>query len=141
MKAIKRVAIVLGAYLGIVVAFESLVGFMGASHADRGVQPDEDWVLLTTKTADGSTNDTVVAGVESGGHLYVAANHWPRAWYDEAVESPEVELTRRGERIAYRAVPVSGAERERIAGEYRLPWAIRLLTGFPPRAFLRLDPR
>jgi hypothetical protein len=38
-------------------------------------------------------------------------------------------------------VPISGEERDRVARVYSLPFAARLLTGFPPRAFLRLDPR
>jgi hypothetical protein len=89
---------------------------------------------------DGRTN-TVVAGVESDDRLYVSTNHWFRGWYHRALENPDVEITRGGERIELRAVPVAGSERERIARVYRLPWIIRLLTGFPPRAFLRLDAR
>jgi len=140
MRAIKLLAILLGAYLAIVVAFESLVGIMGRRQAARGVQPGESWLVITTSDARGST-DTVVAGVESGGQLYVAANHWIHGWYDRAIANPDVEITRAGERLAYRAVPVTGEERDHIARDYRLPWAIRVLTGFPPRSFLRLDPR
>lgn len=141
MKAIKWTAIVLGAYVALVVAVECLVGFMGGRHAGRGVQPDENWLVITTTDADGRTRDTVVAGVESGGQLYVASNHWLRGWYDRAVGNPDVEIARGGEKAAYRAVPVSGAERVRIERDYQLPWLLRLLTGFPPRSFLRLDPR
>jgi len=90
--------------------------------------------------AEGSS-DTVVAGVESGGHLYAAANHWPRSWYNRAIENPDVKITRAGERADYRAVPVVGDERIRIARDYSLPWVIRLLSGFPTRSFLRMDPR
>jgi hypothetical protein len=57
------------------------------------------------------------------------------------VRSPEVEVTRVGERRKYLAAPVEGPERERVASEYRLPFVLRFLTGFPPRAFLRLSPR
>jgi hypothetical protein len=140
MDAVKWLAIVLGAYLGLVVAFEGLVVTMGHRQAGRGLQPGEDWLVITTADADGS-NDTVLAGVESGGHLYIAANHWPRSWYDRAIKNPDIDLTRAGEKMPYRAVPVSGEERVRIALDYQLPWVIRLLTGFPPRSFLRLDPR
>ncbi len=141
MKRVQLLAIALGAYVGLVVAFESLVGVMGARHANRGVQPGENWLVITTTDADGSMNDTVVAGVESGGQLYVGANHWPRDWYNRAVENPDVEVARAGEKMARRAVPVTGDERVRIARDYSLPWAIRFLTGFPPRSFLRLDSR
>ena len=134
------IAILLGTYLGVVLAFELLVVTMGARQASRGVQPGEDWIVITTSNANGSA-EVVVAGVESDGHLYVCANHWPRGWYRRVVENPDVDVTRAGERLAYRAVPVTGAERERIARDYPLPFAIRFLTGFPPRSFLRLDRR
>lgn len=140
MKVLELLLIGLGAYLALVVAFECFVVIMGTRQAARGVAPDEEWVVITTQDADGRT-DTVVGGVESAGHLYVAANHWPRGWYQRALRNPHVELTRAGERRACRAVPVTGAERARIARDYRLPWIARLLTGFPPRSFLRLDPR
>jgi hypothetical protein len=140
MKAVKVLAIVLVVYIGIVVAFECLVVTMGKRQANSGVAPDEDWLMITTKDADGS-HDTVVAGAESDGQLYVSANHWPRGWYNRAVKNPDVEITRAGKRMAYRAVPVTGAERVRIVQDYNLPWVIRLLTGFPPRSLLRLNGR
>ncbi|HEU4429457.1 MAG TPA: nitroreductase/quinone reductase family protein [Myxococcota bacterium] len=141
MKAVKLLAIALVAYLGVVVGFESLVAFMGRRQAEAGLEPGDEWIVITTTDANGSAKDTVVAGWESGGRLYVAANHWPRAWYRRAIAQPEVEIARGGRRSARRAVRVEGEERERVAREYGLPLAIRALTGFPPRAFLRLDPR
>ena len=57
-----------------------------------------------------------------------------------AVKCSSVTITRAGTRTAYRAVPVAGDERDRAARDYALPWPVRVLTGFPPRAFLRLDP-
>jgi hypothetical protein len=113
---------------------------MGQRQAARGVQPGEDWLVLTT-AEEGRRIDTVVAGVESDGKLYVSANHWLRGWYQRALQNPEVEVTRAGEQRAYRAGVVSGEEWGRIARDYHLPFWIRLLTGFPPRSFLRLDPR
>jgi hypothetical protein len=140
-KALKWMAIALGAYVGLVIAFESLVVVMGQRQADRGVQPGEDWLVIATTDADGGTKDTVVAGVEIDGQLYVAANHWPRGWYDRAVDRPDVEVVREGVRGTRRAVPVVGEERVSVTRKYELPWVIRFLTGFPPRSFLRLDPR
>ena len=140
MMAIKWIAILLGAYVGVVIAFETLVVTMGARQAKRGVQPGEDWITIATTDANGSA-ETVVAGVESDGQLYVSANHWLRGWYRRVLKNPDVDVTRAGERLPCRAVPVSGAELERIADDYHLPWAIRFLTGFPPRLFLRLDRR
>lgn len=41
MNGVKLLAITLGAYVGLVVAFESLVGVMGQRQANRGVQPGD----------------------------------------------------------------------------------------------------
>lgn len=141
MKPVKWLGITLGAYVGLVVAFECFVGFMGHRDASRGVEPGEGWVVITTTDADGTAKETVIAGVESAGQLYVSANHWPRAWYKRAIENPDVEIVLGGETTARRAVAVAGEERARIAQDYELPWVLRFLTGFPPRSFLRLDPR
>src|SRR5262245_10648243 len=111
-RVVKLLAIALGVYLGLVVAFESFVVIMGKRQAARGIQPGEKWLVITTTGTDGS-NDTVVAGVESGGHLYVAANHWPCSWYRRATANPDVELTRAVERLAHRGVPVAREGRAR----------------------------
>jgi hypothetical protein len=130
---VRIVAIAALIYAGIVAGFESLLGTL---------QPESGrTVVITTFDRDGIPHDRVVSGLESGGQLYVAANHWPRAWYRRALENPEVEVTQDGERRGYRAVPVTGAEHARVDGENRLGLAFRILTGFPPRYFLRLDPR
>ncbi|MDP6579657.1 MAG: hypothetical protein QF681_03290, partial [Vicinamibacterales bacterium] len=69
MKAAKRIAIVFLAYVGLVVAFESSLGYF---------QPAGQTTLVITTTADdGTQNGRVVARLESNGLLYVAANHWP----------------------------------------------------------------
>ena len=139
MNVLTAVGILVAGYLGVVVAFESLVGYMGRRHARRGVQAGETWLLITA-TADGEDRRVVVQGVESAGRMYVAANHWPKAWYRRVVENPDVRVTVQGKLTACRAVPVSGDERSRIERDYRLPSIVRILSGFPPRAFLRLDP-
>ena len=139
MSVLTAVGIVAAGYLAVVVAVESLVGYMGRRHARRGVQAGENWLQITA-TVEGEDRSVVVAGVESAGRIYVAANHWPRAWYHRVVGNPDVRVTVKGRQAAFRAVPVSGDERSRIEREYRLPLIVRILTGFPPRAFLRLDP-
>jgi hypothetical protein len=133
MKIVKRVAIVLVAYVGIVVAFESLIGVLQPTAGET--------LVITTRDADGATHDRVLAHLESGDQLYVAANHWPRAWYERALENPNVEVTIDGERSAHRAVRVEGAEYERVNADNSLGLGFRILTGFPPRHILRLDPR
>ncbi len=133
MKAVKLIAILSLVYVGIVVAFESLIGYF---------QPAGETTLVITTTAeDGTLNDRVVSRLESSGQLYVAANHWPRAWYNRALENPNVQVTLGGEKGDYLAVPVTGEEHVRVNGDNTLPTMFRILTGFPPRYFVRLDPR
>lgn len=133
MKIVKIIAILCLVYIGIVVAFESLLGYF---------QPtSQSTLVITTTDANGTTNDRVVARLESNGQLYVAANHWPRAWYNQALENPNVQVTFEGERNAYLAVPVTDEEHERVNSENSLGIIFRILTGFPPRYFVRLDPR
>ena len=133
MTALKIGAIVLLAYIGVVVAFEASIGFLQPSN--------EATLVITTFDADGTAHERVVAKLESDGHLYVAANHWPRAWYRRALANPDVQATIDGEKRDYRAVPVTSPEHERVDGDHGLPLAFRFVTGFPPRHFLRLDPR
>ncbi len=133
MKAVKIVAISFLVYVGIVITFESLLGYF---------QPAGETTLVITTTAeDGTPNDRVLSRLESNGQLYVAANHWPRAWYDRALDDPKVQVTLDGEKGNYLAVPVTEEEHDRVNGENSLGPMFRILTGFPPRYFVRLDPR
>ncbi len=133
MKAVKLIAILFLVYGGIVIAFESLLGYF---------QPaGETTLVITTTAGDGTPNDRVLARLESNGQLYVAANHWPRAWYNRALEHPEVRIAFDGEQGNYLAVPVAEEEHDRVTGENSLGIMFRILTGFPPRYFVRLVPR
>ena len=133
MKAAKLLAIVLIAYVAVVAIFESLIGYM---------QPAGDGTLvITTFDASGAAHDRVVSKLDVDGKLYVEANHWPRAWCSRALENPEVEATVDGTKRTYHAVPVIGAEHEHVNTEKELGPVFRVLKGFPPRYFLRLDPR
>jgi hypothetical protein len=132
MTAVKIVAIVCVVYIGIVVSFESLLGHF---------QPTGRGTMSITTTEDGGTHTRVVSRLETDGKLYVAANHWPRAWYREALKDPDVAVTFNGETGDYRAVPVNGAEYDHVNAEHPLGLVTRFLTGFPPRRIMRLDPR
>lgn len=136
----KIAAIAMGAYAVLVLLFETMVVVMGARQAASGKAPEAPFVAIET-TDENGTRESVVAAVEVDGALFVSANHWPRSWYHRALKNPEVAVTRDGERGSYLAVPVEGDQRARVAREYSLPLAIRVLSGFPPRAFLRLDRR
>ncbi len=132
MKVIKIIAILLLVYVGIVVVFESLLGYF---------QPaGQSTLVISTTDEDGTANDRVLARLESNGQLYVAANHWPRAWYSQALDNPNVRVSLEGEMAAYLAVPVTDEEHNRVDSEHGLGLVIRILTGFPPRYFVRLDP-
>ena len=133
MKAVKIVTIAVLIYVGIVAAFESSIGYFQPRAGST--------LVITTFDRDGTPHDRVVSRLETDGQLYVAANHWPRAWYNRALENPEVRVTLDGEERDYRAVPVTGAEHDRVDGENGLGVVFRILTGFPPRYFVRLDPR
>jgi hypothetical protein len=133
MKALKIVAAVVLVYVGIVVAFESSIGYLQPTAGST--------LVVTTFDADGAPHDRVVSRLESDGKLYVAANHWPRAWYERALQNPEVRVTVDGQQGDYRAVPVTGAEHDRVEGDNGAGVGFRILTGFPPRYFVRLDPR
>ena len=133
MKVVKWIGIAIVAYVGIVAAFESMVG---------AFQPENQGTLvITTTDENGSSNDRVLARLESKGHLFVSANHWPRAWYNEALANPNVHVTLDGEKANYVAVAASDAEHARVNGENPHSVVFRIVTGFPPRYFLRLDPR
>lgn len=133
MKAVKLMLLVLSIYIGIVVAFESLLGYF---------QPaGQSTLVISTTEASGDVHDRVLARLESDGQLFVAANHWPRAWFRRALANPRVEITIDGVTAPYLAVPATPAERQRVDAENELGVAFRFLTGFPQRRFLRLDPR
>ena len=133
MRLVKTLVIVLLVYVGIVVAFESLLGVL---------QPaNESTLVITTTDEEGNENDRVLSRLDSDGKLYVSANHWPRAWYEQALENPEVQVTVDGQKGDYLAVPVSGAEHDRLMAEHPHGIVFRIVTGFPPRYFVRLDPR
>ncbi len=133
MKALKILLALALVYVGVVVLFESLLGYF---------QPGGDYTMtITTTDANGDQNDRVLAKVESDDKLYAAANHWPRAWYRQALANPEVSITIDGERSDYLAAPVKGPEHDQVNAARPLGVGFRILTGFPPRYFLRLDPR
>jgi hypothetical protein len=121
-------------YLGLIVAFESMIGIL---------QPDAGTVLtITTTDHAGESHNRVLARLEDDGRIYVSANHWPRAWYREALANPDVQASIEGARANYLAVPIEdGGEHERLDRKFAHPFLFRLITGFPPRHFLRLDPK
>ena len=131
MPALKRIALLVLIYIGIIATFESLLGYFQPS--------GQSTLVITTADEDGTRHDRVLARLQSNGQLYVAVNHWPRAWYGRALENPSVQVAVNGVTGAYMAVPASDEEHDRVNREHSLGVVFRILTGFPPRYFLRLD--
>jgi hypothetical protein len=131
MRAIKILAILLGVYVLGVVVFESLLGYY---------QPaNQSTLVITTTNTEGVSNDRVLAKIEFNDQVYIAANHWPRAWYRQALANPNVSATIDEEKNDYIAVPVTDAEHAEVDGANSLGLVFKMLTGFPPRYFLRLE--
>lgn len=132
MRIGKIVGIILLIYVVIVVIFESLLGYY---------QPSPDGtIVITTTNSDGVKADRVLANFSVEGTLYVAANHWPRAWFHQAQENPNVRVKIGEQTNNYIAADVSTTEHALVESKHPLPLTFRILTGFPPRYFLRLDP-
>jgi hypothetical protein len=78
--------------------------------------------------------------IDYDGRLFVAANHWPRAWYDRALENPNVSVTRNGEATDGRALPV-GEEgvrpQRRVRTRLHPPPSSLLLRRLPARTAAR----
>ena len=132
MRAVRIAVIVALGYVGVVVVFESLLGLLQPAPAST--------LVITTFDPSRAAHDRVLSRLESGGRLYVAANHWPRAWYNNALENPRVRVTMDGTTADYIAVPVDDAEHERVAAEIGNGIAFKIMVGFAPQRFLRLDP-
>lgn len=127
---IRGAAILLLLYVGLVTAFEAWLGY---------TQPTSEGTIVITTFQDGVGTDRVVARILTDGQLYVAANHWPRAWYRATLAEPDVRVSMDGVTADYLAVPVQGAEHDRVEASRPLSLFFRFLTGFPPRYFVRLD--
>ncbi|MEX2481775.1 MAG: hypothetical protein WD928_13035 [Gammaproteobacteria bacterium] len=132
MKLLKIIGILAVAYVGLVVAFETWLGFAQPTSGDT--------LVITTVDDDGAAHDRVISALDSDGQLYVSANHWPRAWFKHILQRPHVQVARDGDVGTFLAVPIDGAERARVAADHPHSLVFRILTGFPPRRFVRLDP-
>lgn len=133
MRLVRYLIILALLYAGLVAAFETWLGYS---------QPQSDHhIVISTFDTDGTKHDRVVTMLESDGKEYVAVNHWPRAWWYRTKSNPNIEVTRDGETKPYTAVQVSGAEHDQVQADNPTGLTFRILTGFPPRYFVRLDPR
>lgn len=128
----KVLAILALVYVGIVILFESFLGYL---------QPQNEQTLVLSVTDDsGTVHERVLSRIEREDKLYVAVNHWPRQWFQLAMENPNVKLTYSGKTIEAMAVQVTSEQELMQVSEARpIGMMFRVLTGFPPRYFVRLD--
>jgi hypothetical protein len=122
-------------YIGWVIEFEMSLGIN---------QPQgRTSIVIATLNEDNERHERVLSLREVDGNHYIAANHWPRAWYHQALDNPNVEVKMPGEDVflPFLAVPLDGVEETLLSEEYRLSVRSRAQMGFPPRYFLRLDTR
>ena len=122
-------------YIGWVIEFEMSLGMN---------QPQgRTSIVIATLNENNERHERVLSLREVDGNHYIAANHWPRAWYHQALDNPNVEVKMPGEDVflPFLAVPLDGVEETLLSEEYRLSVRSRAQMGFPPRYFLRLDTR
>ena len=127
----KILGVVLAVYVGIVVAFESWLGYS---------QPENQQTLII-HTFDDSEHKRVLRALDDNGALVVAVNHWPRAWFYRLQGNPSVKITMNDATSDYVAKTAEGAEHDRLADKFAVPITFRILTGFPPRYFVQLSPQ
>lgn len=143
MKILRYAVVALLAYVALVVAFET---WLGIAQPRFETNPGEEWgatIVVTTSGADGSTQGRVVTPMVSDGHLYASANHWPRSWYKRVLENPNVQITNKDVTKDYLAIPIpaGGEEHARLQQEHPHSAFFRFMTGYPPRRFVRFEPR
>ena len=133
---VKILLILAAVYVGLVVVFESLLGY----YQPKG----EENLVITLTEDDGSKTERVLSLFQSEGELYLAANHWPRAWFRQVLKNPNVHIEFGGERADqsgnFVAVPIDGADHDRVLNDNRIQFFGRFIMGFPPREFVRIDP-
>ena len=78
--------------------------------------------------------------IEHEGELFVAVNHWPRQWYGRLLGNDQVRVRYEDIDARYTASKVLDAEAEALDAARPLGLGFRVLTGFPPRYFVRLTP-
>ena len=131
MRTNKKIIVLLIGYMGLVIVFESFLGL---------IQPRSgDTMVITSFEIDGKAINRVVSRLEQGSDIFVAVNHWPRAWARRIRLNPNVQITYNETTLNYSAVLLEGGEHDKAVSDFPVPLAFRVLTGFPPRYFFRFE--
>lgn len=118
-------------YVAMVAYFETRLGYLQPTGSSS--------IIIATFNNEDERHERVVRLTKIDGEHYIAAQHWPRAWYYQALNRPDIEVKMTSEFKPYTAVPLSGSELEYVKNVYRMSLGFRFRTGFPPRKFMRLD--
>jgi hypothetical protein len=129
LKIVAALAIV---YVVIVAGFESLLAYFQPAGGNT--------IKITTFDTEGNGNTRVVSRLDHEGHLHIAANHWPRAWYRQVLANPRIDVEIEGSVQSFSAIPVTPEDHAELQAAHPHSLQFRLLTGFPPRRFVRLEP-
>jgi hypothetical protein len=97
-------------------------------------------LVVTTYDAADVGADRVLVRIEHEGELFVAVNHWPRQWYGRLLDNDQVRVRFEDVDAGYTASKVPEAEQAALDTARPLGLGFRVLTGFPPRYFVRLTP-
>ena len=110
-------------YLGSIVYFEARLGYFQPQGSTS--------LVIATFNDDNDRHERVLRLERIDGQNYIAVNHWPRAWYHQALDNPEVEVKMPGEEsfAPYLAVPIGGEEEQRVAEQYPVSFNFRFRTG------------
>ena len=127
----KKIIAVPVVYVVLVIAFETFLGIMQPSSGDT--------MVITSFEANGEAINRVVSRLEKGSNIFVAVNHWPRAWARRIRLNPNVQITYNETTLNYSAVILEGGEHDKAVSDFPVPLAFRVLTGFPPRYFFRFE--
>ena len=73
-------------------------------------------IIIASYDDQYARHERVLSLRQLGNEPYVSANHWPRAWYRQALENPnvEVKLASADDFMKYTAVPREGIKDERV---------------------------
>ena len=129
-----------GVVIGLAGLFVIYAGYVAYAEARLGyLQPQGGSTIVIATFDDGARHERVVRLTKIDGDNYIAAQHWPRAWYRQALTTPAIEVKMDDTFEPYLAVVPEGAELAKVKENYQMPLGFRFRTGFPPRRFLRLD--
>ena len=74
-------------YISLVILFETLLGV---------IQPENIGTMVLTSFEDGERVERVLSRLGKDGEVFVAVNHWPRAWARRIQRNPDVQITIEG---------------------------------------------